>query len=731
MARMKRAVLSLAAAALAAALPLAAQAPPPTAAPPGPRASAPPPVTFAVEVGYVEVDAIVTDKDGNPVRDLKKEEFSVLEDGKPQSIDLFHQIDIPYERPEPAPGRRPVPLDVQTNARPFDGRVYVIVLDELHTTPSRSLLVRAAARRFLERNFTEDDLGAVVHTGGPASAGQGLTNDRQALLAAVDRFSGRALTASTLTRIDEYRRTADTRQQGDPVRDPEEMERAYNARNSMETLKSVSDWLGRLRGRRKAVLFLSEGIGYNLYDQINNREASSVLDAIREATAAAARANVSFYAIDPRGLGGLSDEMMEIQPVFDDPALGLTPQGLQEELQMSQDSLRTLADETSGFAAVNTNDFSTAFARIVKDNSAYYVLGYYPPGQRKDGRFHKLEVRVSRPGVKVRARSGYSLPHVKPPKAPTLATPQTPAVLAEMLDSPLPRPGLPMQMQAAAFEGDSPGAKGKIVLTLEVSGEGFRFTEKDGAFHDVLELSVLTVDAGGKTSGTNHRVQLDLKPRTHQMVQATGFRVLSVLDVAPGRYEVRIAGRSVNSEQAGSVFYEVEVPEFGKGPHTLSGLVLTSAAAGLVPTGGSVPLLKDVLPGPPTAQRAFYPFDTLAIFTEIYDAEDAPHTVDVETTLVAADGSVAYHTSDVRQAAAHKADTVTPIAHSAQIPLKSIPAGIYTLRVAATSRMGKKPPTADRALLVQVLPAPPAAAPAPAAGSPVPAASPGAPPPGP
>jgi len=67
---------------------------------------------------------------------------------------------------------------------------------------------------------------------------------------------------------------------------------------------------------------------------------------------------------------------------------------------MSQDTLRALADETSGFAAVNTNDFGNAFARVVKDNSAYYVLGYYPAGHPKDGRFHKLQVKVSQPDLK-------------------------------------------------------------------------------------------------------------------------------------------------------------------------------------------------------------------------------------------------------------------------------------------------------------------------------------------
>jgi VWFA-related protein len=692
---------------------LAAQTPAPTGARPTPPAASPapaaksdtPPVTFAVEVGYVEVDAIVTDRNGQPVRDLTREEFTVLEDGKPQTIDLFSRIDIPYDRPEPA-AAFPVPLDVQTNARPFEGRVYVIVLDELHTSSTRSLLVRAAARRFLERHFGEGDLAAVVHTAGASDRGQGLTSDRQLLLAAVDKFIGQKLPSSTLSRIDEYRRTQDMRQRGDPLRDPDEMKRAYDARASLDTLKSVSEWLSRLRGRRKAVLFLSEGIDYNLYDQINNREASSVLDTMRDATAAAVRANVSFYTIDPRGLGGLSDEMMEIQPVFDDPSLGLDPQGLAGDLRTSQDSLRTLADETSGFAAVNTNDFTSAFARVVKDNSAYYVLGYYPPGQRKDGRFHKLAVKVSRPGVQVRARGGYSTPHAKS-KPPALAGRDTPPLLAELLESPMAKPGLPMQMQAAAFDGSA--GKAKVVLTLEVAGEGFRFTEKDGAFHDTLELSMVTVDANGKTIGANQKIQLDLKPKTREMVEATGFRVLSALDVPPGRYQFRMAGHAVNSGTSGSVFYDLDIPEFAKQPLAVSGLVLTSGSAGLVPTAGSVPLLKDVLPGPPTATRIFYPMDRLALFAEIYDAEATPHTLDVATTLTAADGSVAYRAVDERQTAARRGDGAgAAIVHTIQIPLKDVAPGVYTLRLRVASRMGKKPPTAERVLLVQVLPTPPA-----------------------
>src|SRR5204863_230180 len=196
------------------------------------------------------------------------------------------------------------PPDVRNNLHPFEGRVYVLVLDGLHTSATRSLLVRAAAHRFLQRNFAEGDLAAVVHTSGGATLGQELTDNRQRLLASVDRFMGRRLSSATLSRIDEYRRT--------------------------------------------------------------------------------------------------------------------------------QDTLRALADETSGFAAVNTNDFGNAFARVVKDNSAYYVLGYYPAGHPKDGRFHKLQVKVSRPDLKVRARSGYSTPRGKASReTPTVGGRDTPALLAE------------------------------------------------------------------------------------------------------------------------------------------------------------------------------------------------------------------------------------------------------------------------------------------------------------
>src|SRR5256885_9060797 len=141
----------------------------------------------------------------------------------------------------------------------------------------------------------------------------------------------------------------------------------------------------------------------------NHQSASMVLDATRDAIAAATRSNVAIYAIDPRGLTDLGDESIEIGSFPDDTSLGVGPGSLQNELRLSQDSLRTLSEETGGVAVVNKNDFATAFQRIVEDNSSYYVLAYYPPDPRP-GRVHKIDVRGTRPGLKAPGRKGHVPP---------------------------------------------------------------------------------------------------------------------------------------------------------------------------------------------------------------------------------------------------------------------------------------------------------------------------------
>src|SRR4026208_89118 len=112
----------------------------------------PPPPTFKVEVNYVEIDARVTDAQGNFVRDLTQSDFQILEDGKPQTIPAFTRVALPVERHDPPLFKTaPIEPDVQSNLDEFTGRVWLLVLDDLQTKPARTALVRAAARQFIQR----------------------------------------------------------------------------------------------------------------------------------------------------------------------------------------------------------------------------------------------------------------------------------------------------------------------------------------------------------------------------------------------------------------------------------------------------------------------------------------------------------------------------------------------------------------------------------------------------
>src|SRR5437763_4230218 len=207
--------------------------------------------TFRVQVDYVEVDVVVTDRQGNLVRDLKKEDFQVLEDGKVQSINTFTFVDIPIERADrPLYAASPIEPDVRSNERAFDGRVYVMVIDDLHTRFGRSQRVKAVAKQFIERRLGANDLMAIVHTFGATSNSQAFTSNKRLLLAAVDKTQGQKLDSATVNKTNEYNRTRDTRQQGDPLNDPDDAERVMKARNTLDTLRNVAEWFSSVRGRR-------------------------------------------------------------------------------------------------------------------------------------------------------------------------------------------------------------------------------------------------------------------------------------------------------------------------------------------------------------------------------------------------------------------------------------------------------------------------------------------------
>ncbi len=471
----------------------------------------------------------------------------------------------------------------------------------------------------------------------------------------------------------------------------------------MSTLKSLAEYLENVRGRRKAVVFFSEGIDYDIYDVFGNRDATSIMDSTREAIAAATRANVSIYGIDARGLTTGADDAIEVQSFPEDDSLGLNSSALQNEVRLGQDSLRVLADETGGFAAVNTNDIAGAFQRLVDDNSSYYVLGYYPTNDRRDGRYRKIEVKVNRPGVTVRARRGYVAPRGRAADAKLAGPKDASPELREALTSPVAVSSLPLAATAAFFKGPAPNAS--VVVSTIVGGRDLPLVEKGGTFNNELEFGITATSIDGKvTGGDRNTVTLTLKPDTVQRVRAAGFRVVTSIDLPPGRYQMRIAAREANARRAGSVLYDIEVPDFSKQPLLMSSLALTSASSALTPTARPKDPLAKLLPGPLSTFREFPQNDEVALFTEVYDANTAqPHKVGVNITVKAEGGTTVYSTREERDSSELKG-SAGGYGLTTRFALAKFDPGLYVLRVEAQAQIGDRP-TVARETVFRVAPA--------------------------
>ena len=695
-----------------------------------------PTVTFQVEVSYVDVDTVVTDEQGNFISGLTRNDFELLEDGKPQKIDLFSYVEIPVDKAVPfLANGRPVASDSRSNRQPFTGRLFVIVLDDFDISPLRSAHTRKSAREFVDKYMGANDIAAVIYTSGRPDGAQEFTSNKQLLGAAIDKFVGRRMRSLTIERLDSYYQrmalagqgqtqeengqpAASTDPGGRSKTEPSDFERSYRATAVLDTLKNTSEFLATVRGRRKAVIFFSEGIDYPITDLFGMQSASEVIRAVQDAVSMAARSNVNYYTIDPRGLVGMTSEFMEMQgggapELAGGPSLGVTgitggggvfnaQTELMHELQLSQGSLRTLAEETGGIASVNSNSLSTAFERIVQANSRYYVLGYYPPTHARDGKFHKIDVRVKgRPGLKVLARRGYASPRgrsaeerkrdeetrrTRDAKRPNADT--TSPELRTVLTNPMQQSGLPLTVQVAAFKHTQKEAS--VALAVEIDAERLQFAppNEKGMVSNVIEISLFSVSDQGKAmAGMRSSLDLLLRPETHDRVKAFGVRVNPRINLPPGRHHLRIGARDKVGGQTGSVFYDLEIPDFRKDKLMMGGLLVTSAMSQRAPSIQPDPIVAKLLPAAATSQREFSQQDILALYTEVYDniSSRQARRIDIAVRLVTESGTEVFVSrDDIANGGAQK--SWETYGFPREIPLKGVPPGRYLLRVEAQVR---------------------------------------------
>jgi VWFA-related protein len=692
-----------------------AQQPPATQFPPGAQIDIP---IFRSTVDAIELDAYVVDANGRPVSGLTADDFEILDEGKPREISLFAAVNIPIERIESraAQATAPVP-DVRTNERP-EGRIYLIAIDEIAGTLVPRIRLRL--RQFIEQHFGENDSAAIVYVGrGRSTDGQDFTSDRATLLRSIDRLSAgfgrgdlevkpaRSATVSQSTQIAiEAQVTASglTGQAASALRAnltqtalaTAETDAAVNGlvtgeaefllRSRMLSLRTLTEFMAGMHGRRKSIIYVTTGVGASVYEALDyvGGVRSIAIEDLHAAITAATRGNVSIYPLDPTGVVTGRDITEEGVPDPDNTI----PEASQTSIGRMQD-LRGLAEATGGSAIVDTNNFTDGFTRLVQDNSSYYVVGFSTETPRTDGKFHKVEIRVKRPGLEVRSRGGYLAPlHRKTPiitRASTLA----PAV-TEALQSPIGVPGVPVRLFAAPYKGSSQEAK--VAITAEFGVEALNLIPRQGRIVGDLAVAIRPTTAEGKNvAGQRHELSLALKPETYELARKHGVRLITEMTLAPGRYQLRVAGGPTMGG-AGSVTYDLDIPNYAKERLAMSGVALTSSTAkdGVTIWPAAARPLDAKLPSPITASREFSPSEIVTLYTEVYEnTKHQPYTIDFKVDVRSASGRV-MSTFALKRTT----DSSGSYGFTAPIALKGLEPGAYVLHVEASAQL-KDPVTKD------------------------------------
>ena len=345
---------------------------------------------FRSETNYVEVDAVVTDSAGRFVTGLSAAEFEVCETRQPQKVATFSYVDLPTTPGGTSTSALPVRFreDLPQADRLNADRIYLLYLN------SRTLLVQKRAEEFVRDFMLPSDIAAVWNA--ELAAGVLMfTNNKRTLLEEIGPFPG-AINEPAVT---------------------------YQERNLVEgrRLRDAIDWLNGIQGRRKALILFTEGWATDGSNRgQREREVTDWLQGRRPGLAASGlmfnptditeRSDVHVYAYDVRGLVSPLGPGAPGGPVTGGSATAQAADRFTATYRAESASntvLRSIADQSGGLAFVESNDYQKGFARIVEDNSRYYVLGYYSTNKNRDGVFRPISVKVNRTGVKVRARDGY------------------------------------------------------------------------------------------------------------------------------------------------------------------------------------------------------------------------------------------------------------------------------------------------------------------------------------
>jgi VWFA-related protein len=535
-----------------------------------------------ITTNLVQVDAVITDKSGRHVTDLRSDEIQIEEDGRQQKITEFSYIPL-ESRTAPAENAKPFdknapPVPVLPLRPDQVRRTIALVVDDLGLSFESAHFVRQALKKFLDQQMQPDDLVAIIRTAGGIGALQQFTSDKRQLYAAVEKVKwnpiGRGGIGAFPPMAADLAENADAakalRDAGDNV---DRLREELFTVGTLGAINYIVQGLRTLPGR-KSVMLMSDGITlFNRNDATANQR---VVAALRNLTDLANRASVVIYTMDARGLQTLNFTAADAGTSIEQSMQELSNR--RADFYESQGGLIYLAQQTGGFAIRNNNDLSGGIKRVLDDQKGYYLIGYRPDestfekvgGHRK---FHDLKVRVTRPGkFSIRMRNGfYGVTDEE--AAPRSQTRQQQLIGA--LISPFNSGGVHLRL-TSLFANDAKA--GTIMRSmLQISGRDLTFTtEPDGWHKAVFDILAVTFGDNGVVVdqiGRTHTMRV--KGQSYEKMVREGFTYnLSVPIKKAGAYQLRTALRDVSSERVGSASQFIDVPDLKKNRLTLSGLIV-------------------------------------------------------------------------------------------------------------------------------------------------------------
>jgi VWFA-related protein len=577
----------------------------------------------------VLVNVVAHDKKGNLVRDLKKGDFTLFEDGKRQDISTFDFENVDELATAgaaeatvsgvSAPGtvlRSGKQAAPSLDAR--DRRLILLFFDFSAMEPEQIDRSVDAAKKFVSTIMQPADLIALVSLATNMHVDLDFTDDKTKLLGTLTAYTsgqGQGFENGSTGSAEGAAETSGAFSADDTDFN------TFSADRKLLALQSLMQALGKLP-QKKSLVYFSNGI---------NQTGADNQSALRATTAAAVKANVSIYSMDIRGLqafppgGEAQSASLHGQSAYSGAAVLNDLNGNAS----SQETLATLSSDTGGKAFFDSNDFGGVFAQVQKDSSAYYVLGFTSNNPLKDGKFRRLKVQVNRPDLKLDFRSGYyagrDFEH--------LNRADREQQFEDELAAQLPRVDVPLYAGTAFFRQDD--SHYYLAVSLVVPGSQIPFVtekEKDNATIDIIG----EVREGGKLPIGQLRDTVKLAVESTREVRRKNVQYNTGFVLAPGSYHLKFVIRENQSGRMGSFETDVQIPDLRKAPLKMSSVVLSSLRAPVTGKKNGVnPLVRDQMELVPNITHVFAPDQHLYLQYEVYDAakgkNPAPAAVNGQT----------------------------------------------------------------------------------------------------